>query len=88
MLFLAFLASAYGQACGGALQDAVEGIQGLMRRFEELQPRIASLPPMELQQVAQPAQKLHERFEEMKRKLKEETPEMEEERLYLRDIFA
>lgn len=52
-----------------ALQDAVEGIAGLMQRFEDLQPQIAQLPATELQQIAQPAQKLHERFENMQKKL-------------------
>ena len=52
-----------------ALQDAVEGIAGLMQRFEDLQPQIAQLPAPELQQIAQPAQKLHERFENMQKKL-------------------
>lgn len=40
-----------------------------MQRFEDLQPQIGQLPPGELQQIAQPAQKLHERFENMQKKL-------------------
>ena len=40
-----------------------------MQRFEDLQPQIAQLPAPELQQIAQPAQKLHERFENMQKKL-------------------
>ena len=40
-----------------------------MQRFEDLQPQIGQLPADELQQIAQPAQKLHERFENMQKKL-------------------
>lgn len=58
-----------GSTQSAALQDAVEGIAGLMQRFEDLQPQIGQLPPGELQQIAQPAQKLHERFENMQKKL-------------------
>eukprot|EP00913_Durusdinium_trenchii_P019057 g17910.t1 len=58
-----------GNSRSAALQDAVEGIAGLMQRFEELQPQIAQLPPTELQEIATPAQKLHERFENMQKKL-------------------
>jgi len=45
-----------------ALQDAVEGIAGLMQRFERLQLQLAALPPAELEGIARPAQQLHERF--------------------------
>jgi len=48
-----------------ALQDAVEGIAGLMQRFEQLQPQMAALPPAELEEIARPAQLLHERFQTM-----------------------
>lgn len=74
-----------------ALQDAVEGIAGLMQRFEDLQPQIAQLPAPELQQIAQPAQKLHERFENMQKKLVaingNAGPELEEEAItFHRDL--
>ena len=70
-------------AQSAALQDAVEGIAGLMQRFEELQPQISQLPATELQQIASPAQKLHERFENMQKKLvangnNNANPELEE----------
>ena len=63
------------------LQDAVEGIAGLMQRFEQMQPQIATLPPAELQQVAEPAQRLHERFEAMQQKLMTRSggPDLEED---------
>ncbi|CAJ1336165.1 unnamed protein product [Effrenium voratum] len=60
-LALAFCAAAAQLSrAPDALQDAVEGIAGLMRRFEELQPAIAQaqLAPGELQQVSEPAQRL------------------------------
>lgn len=91
-----------GNSRSAALQDAVEGIAGLMQRFEELQPQIAQLPPTELQEIATPAQKLHERFENMQKKLvangnANANPELEEARvissIFLKgliqsDIFA
>ncbi|CAE8688788.1 unnamed protein product, partial [Polarella glacialis] len=46
----------------GALQDAVEGIAGLMQRFERLQPQLGALPPSEMEVVGGQAQQLHERF--------------------------
>ena len=74
-----------------ALQDAVEGIAGLMQRFEDLQPQIAQLPAPELQQIAQPAQKLHERFENMQKKLVaingNAGPELEEASLWDMKVF-
>ncbi|CAE7201276.1 unnamed protein product [Symbiodinium pilosum] len=71
------------------LQDAVEGIAGLMQRFEQMQPQIATLPPAELQQVAEPAQRLHERFEAMQQKLMTRSggPDLEEEAIvFHRDL--
>ncbi|CAK8990398.1 unnamed protein product [Durusdinium trenchii] len=81
-----------GNSRSAALQDAVEGIAGLMQRFEELQPQIAQLPPTELQEIATPAQKLHERFENMQKKLvangnANANPELEEEAItFHRDL--
>ncbi|CAK8990464.1 unnamed protein product [Durusdinium trenchii] len=63
-----------------------------MQRFEELQPQIAQLPPTELQEIATPAQKLHERFENMQKKLvangnANANPELEEEAItFHRDL--
>jgi len=58
------LPGSFGAAGGqsAALQDAVEGIAGLMQRFQSLQPQLAGLPPAELEGIARPAQELHERF--------------------------
>lgn len=60
-----------------------------MQRFEQMQPRIAALPPAELQQIAEPAQRLHERFEQMQQKLMARSggPDLEEEAIvFHRDL--
>lgn len=60
-----------GAASGAAstAQEAIQGIAGLMQRFEQLQPRLGSLPERELQGVVGEGQKLHERFIELQEKL-------------------
>jgi len=52
------------QTAGGdaELQEIIEGIGGLMRRFEDMQPRLSNLPQADLQVVATGGQRLHERF--------------------------
>eukprot|EP00930_Biecheleria_cincta_P068884 TRINITY_DN56713_c0_g1_i1.p1 TRINITY_DN56713_c0_g1~~TRINITY_DN56713_c0_g1_i1.p1 ORF type:complete len:679 (-),score=165.11 TRINITY_DN56713_c0_g1_i1:23-2035(-) len=62
-------AASFGAGGQSALQDAVQGIAGLMQRFERLQPQLAALPPTQLESIAGPAQQLHERFLAMQQKL-------------------
>lgn len=58
-----------GQASGAfghsAIQDAVQGIMGLMQRFENLQSQLSRIPPAELQKVVQEGQQLHGRFNKL-----------------------
>lgn len=53
-----------------ALQDAVEGIGGLMQRFEQLQPQLQSLPRAELEGIAVDGQQLHTRFFELQERMR------------------
>eukprot|EP00929_Paragymnodinium_shiwhaense_P078109 TRINITY_DN40417_c0_g1_i1.p1 TRINITY_DN40417_c0_g1~~TRINITY_DN40417_c0_g1_i1.p1 ORF type:complete len:695 (-),score=161.17 TRINITY_DN40417_c0_g1_i1:82-1968(-) len=63
-------ASSSALSSAGGVQDAVEGIAGLMRRFEQLQPQLTRLPPAELQRLGTESQQLHERFEELQGKMR------------------
>eukprot|EP00747_Dinoflagellata_sp_TGD_P082140 gnl/TRDRNA2_/TRDRNA2_161578_c0_seq6.p1 gnl/TRDRNA2_/TRDRNA2_161578_c0~~gnl/TRDRNA2_/TRDRNA2_161578_c0_seq6.p1 ORF type:complete len:563 (+),score=122.04 gnl/TRDRNA2_/TRDRNA2_161578_c0_seq6:74-1762(+) len=56
-----------GQA---ALQDAVEGIAGLMQRFEQLQPQLGRIPQGDLEGIVNEGQQLHVRFMELQEQMR------------------
>jgi hypothetical protein len=51
------------------LQDAMEGIEGLMQRFEELQPQLRTLARSDLEAVAAEGQQLNVRFLDLQDRL-------------------
>lgn len=58
-----------GSGYSAALQDAVEGIAGLMKRFEGLHPQLMRLPQMELQAISQESEQLHQRFLDLQQRM-------------------
>jgi len=66
------------------LQLAIDGIAGLMQRFESLQPRMGQIKPVEFQRIAATSQQLHERFLELQERLRrvaDKVPASDEQRV-------
>lgn len=62
-------AASQGEVSQAFLRDVVEGIGGLMQRFEQFQPQLGSLPRVELEGIAREAQQLHGRFLELQQRM-------------------
>eukprot|EP00928_Gymnodinium_smaydae_P018166 TRINITY_DN16915_c0_g1_i1.p1 TRINITY_DN16915_c0_g1~~TRINITY_DN16915_c0_g1_i1.p1 ORF type:complete len:615 (+),score=121.37 TRINITY_DN16915_c0_g1_i1:34-1845(+) len=53
-----------------AVRDAVDGIAGLMQRFQQMQPQLPRIPQAELEVVVREGQQLHDRFVELQEKMR------------------